>query len=95
MKNKTKEVSHTERYLRERQLLAEHLPFSASTLWRMVRKGTFPPPVKLGPSITAWRMSQVTDWLNQPPTVPNQQSPTRSLARHRATQKAANGTPSP
>ena len=40
------------------------LPFSASTLWRRVADGTFPPPVKLGSSkITAWRVSDVRAWL--------------------------------
>lgn len=50
-------------FIRERQLLELYLPFSASTLWRKVRSGTFPRPVKLGPAITAWRVSDVTSWL--------------------------------
>ena len=54
-----------EQYVRERQLLGHYLPFSASTLWRKVRAGTFPSPVKLGPAITAWRSSDVASWLNQ------------------------------
>lgn len=53
-----------ERYLREKQLLDQYLPFSGSTLWRKVRKGTFPAPVKLGPAITAWREREVAGWLN-------------------------------
>jgi prophage regulatory protein len=53
-----------ERYLREKQLLERYLPFSASTLWRKVRSGTFPAPVKLGPAITAWREREVASWLN-------------------------------
>lgn len=39
------------------------LPFSASTLWRKVRDGTFPAPVKLGPKTTVWRVSEVRKWL--------------------------------
>lgn len=54
-----------ERYLREKQLLKEYLPFSGSTLWRKVRSGTFPAPVKLGPAITAWREREVASWLNE------------------------------
>jgi predicted DNA-binding transcriptional regulator AlpA len=94
MKTQTKDRNPTECYLRERQLLEEYLPFSASTLWRMVRKGTFPPPVRLGPAITAWRMSQVSDWLNHPPAVPGQPSPTRSLARYRSRRKNRSEKPS-
>jgi predicted DNA-binding transcriptional regulator AlpA len=54
-----------ERYLREKQLLEHYLPFSGSTLWRKVRTGTFPAPVKLGPAITAWREREVASWLNE------------------------------
>lgn len=51
------------RFVREKQLLAEELPFSASTLWRKVREGSFPAPIKLGPNITAWRVSDIQKWL--------------------------------
>ena len=54
-----------ERYLREKQLLEHYLPFSGSTLWRKVRTGDFPAPVKLGPAITAWRERDVASWLNE------------------------------
>ena len=39
------------------------LPFSAATLWRKVRDGEFPAPVKLGPAISAWRVGDVRQWL--------------------------------
>ena len=39
------------------------LPFSAPTLWRKVREGTFPPPVKLGPRMTAWRVGDIRAWM--------------------------------
>ena len=39
------------------------LPFSAATLWRYVKNGTFPAPVKLGAKTTAWRVSDVRAWL--------------------------------
>lgn len=39
------------------------LPFSGPTLWRKVREGTFPRPVKLGPRVTAWSVGQVRAWL--------------------------------
>jgi prophage regulatory protein len=58
-------ITGVERYFREKQLLESFLPFSASTLWRKVRAGTFPAPVKLGPAITAWREQDVVDWLNR------------------------------
>lgn len=40
------------------------LPFSASTLWRRVRAGTFPAPVKLSDRITAWKAEDIRKWLD-------------------------------
>jgi prophage regulatory protein len=40
-------------YVRQSQLIPAIFPFSPATLWRKVKAGTFPQPVKLGPRITA------------------------------------------
>lgn len=50
-------------FVRQAQLLASVLPFSASTLWRRVRDRSFPAPVKLSAGITAWRAEEVRDWI--------------------------------
>ena len=39
------------------------LPFSASTLWRRVRNGTFPAPLRLSERVTAWRAEDVRAWI--------------------------------
>ena len=65
MQAKDKDDVEVERYLREKQLLEHYLPFSGSTLWRKVRAGDFPAPVKLGPAITAWREREVASWLKK------------------------------
>ncbi|WP_394791516.1 helix-turn-helix transcriptional regulator [Rhodoferax sp.] len=39
------------------------LPFSAATLWRMVRAGTFPAPHKLSQRVTAWTVGDVRGWI--------------------------------
>ena len=39
------------------------LGFSATTLWRRVKKGTFPQPVKLSERVTAWRAEDVHAWM--------------------------------
>lgn len=54
----------TNSYLRQAQLIPNLLPFSQATLWRKVKDGTFPAPVKLSIRITAWRKSDVDDWLD-------------------------------
>ncbi|HEY1979306.1 MAG TPA: AlpA family phage regulatory protein [Xanthobacteraceae bacterium] len=46
-------------YLRQSQLIPAIFPFSSATLWRKVKAGTFPKPVKLGTRITAWRVEDI------------------------------------
>jgi len=54
-------------YVRQAQLLAGGVPFSAATLWRKVKAQTFPAPVKLSAGVTAWRVDDVRAWMeNQP-----------------------------
>lgn len=48
--------------VRERQLIPV-LPFTSPTLWRRVRSGDFPQPVRLPGRITAWRWGDVRQWL--------------------------------
>ena len=39
------------------------LPFSAPTLWRKVKAGTFPKPVKLSERVTAWKVGDIRAWM--------------------------------
>jgi prophage regulatory protein len=57
-------------YLRQSQLIPGILPFSSATLWRMVKKGTFPVPVKISPRCTAWRSEDVAAWMQARDTQP-------------------------
>ena len=58
-------------YVREAQLVQSPtrpdstapLPFSAPTLWRKVKAGTFPKPTKLSERVTAWKVGTVRAWL--------------------------------
>ena len=58
-------------YIREAQLVpspkrpgvAVPLPFSAPTLWRKVRDGTFCKPYRLSKRVTAWKVGEVRQWL--------------------------------
>lgn len=40
------------------------IPLSDSTIWRRVRQGTFPAPVKLSERVTAWRAESIRQWLD-------------------------------
>lgn len=48
------------------------LPFSAPTLWRKVRAGTFPKPCKLSERVTAWRVGDVRAWLQNASSINGQ-----------------------
>ena len=58
-------------FLREHQIIGNRqsstfqplVPIDHSTLWRWVRDGHFPKPIKLGPHTTAWPVQTVMDWI--------------------------------
>ena len=58
-------------YIRESQLVQSPkrpdspapLPFSAPTLWRKVKAGTFPKPIKLSERVTAFKVGEVRAWM--------------------------------
>ncbi len=41
------------------------LAISAPTLWRWVKAGHFPKPVKLSPAVTAWKVGDVRRFMAQ------------------------------
>lgn len=54
------------RYVRLKNIVGDQkngtpglLPIAASTWWAGVKSGRYPPPVKLGPRITAWNIDDV------------------------------------
>lgn len=54
-------------FIRQKQLLLSGLtPFSASTLWRKVKCGQFPAPIKISEQITAFRLGDIRQWLEDP-----------------------------
>jgi prophage regulatory protein len=55
--------SRVGRLIRKTDVLAR-VPFSDTTLWRAVRAGRFPAPVKIGSHAVAWRERDVIRWIN-------------------------------
>lgn len=49
-------------FIRQKQLAAI-IPFSRTTLWRKVRDGEFPAPIRLSAGITAWKVELVRAWI--------------------------------
>lgn len=40
-------------------VILAHIPVSKSTWWAGCRTGRYPPPVKLGENVTAWRAEDI------------------------------------
>ena len=38
---------------------------SRTTLWRLRRTGTFPPPIQLSPGLIGWRRSDIDTWFEE------------------------------
>lgn len=39
------------------------IPVSPATLWRWVKAGKFPEPIRLSDRVTAWEASKVNAWI--------------------------------
>lgn len=50
--------------------LLQRVPLRRQTVWRMVREGRFPPPIRLTASRLGWRWSTVLAWLSERETHP-------------------------
>lgn len=50
-------------FLRQSEIIPKPIPISPATLWRKVKDGTFPAPIKLSERITAWRAEDIHDWI--------------------------------
>jgi predicted DNA-binding transcriptional regulator AlpA len=44
--------------------LAPRLGISKNTIWRLVREGKFPKPIKLSEKVTVWKACDVLAWLD-------------------------------
>lgn len=60
-------------YIRQATLI-QIVPFSAATLWRKVKCGDFPAPVKLSGRVTAWRVGDIREWMQSVVSEANSQN---------------------
>ena len=37
-----------------------------ATIYKKVKEGSFPPPIRLGARSVGWRLSDIDDWLQDP-----------------------------
>lgn len=52
-------------YVRMAQIAGTIVPVHAATIWRWVRSGKFPQPVKLSERVTAFRAEEIRAWLDE------------------------------
>jgi prophage regulatory protein len=52
-------------FIRVRKVL-ELTQIGRTTLWRLVREGKFPKPVRIGPNSVAWRELDYESWAENP-----------------------------
>ena len=52
-----------ERLLRLPEVL-ERVPFGKTTLYRLMREGSFPKNIQLGSNMVAWVASEIEEWIN-------------------------------
>lgn len=74
-------------YFRQSQLIPGIIPISSATLWRMVKKGTFPAPIKLSQRVTAWRVADVAAWMQARDTGPATREEPRADVKQKALAK--------
>jgi predicted DNA-binding transcriptional regulator AlpA len=61
-KNKEKVTLAKGGLVRQADLIPHIIPLSSSTLWRMVRAGTFPKPRTISPGCIAWLNDEIEQW---------------------------------
>ena len=57
-----------DKFLRRREV-EEITGLSRSTIYRMVKTGQFPQPVRIRPKAVRWRLSDILAWMESMPSV--------------------------
>jgi prophage regulatory protein len=52
----------TDRLIRLKEL-TRIIGYSATSIWRRCKDGSFPLAVRIGPAAVAWRWSEVEEWI--------------------------------
>lgn len=58
-------MSKLDRFMREKDVL-EATSLSRTTLWRVMKIGRFPKPIRISPGRVGWRESSIASWQQDP-----------------------------
>ena len=53
--------------LLRRTEVERRIGLSRATIYRQMRQGTFPEPIKVGPNAVRWPESEIEEWISQCP----------------------------
>ena len=45
------------------------LPFSSATIWRLLKRGSFPQPFRISPQCLVWDSDDIDKWIDEQKTV--------------------------
>jgi predicted DNA-binding transcriptional regulator AlpA len=63
MSKNTTTTAPTTRYYRMKHILSDILPVNESTIYRWIKDGKFPKPMKLADKVTVWNAQEVDAWV--------------------------------
>jgi len=63
MKTQPIAADHVATVLLRKPSVLARVPFSDTTLWRHVKDGTFPAPIKISKNAVAWREADIEAWI--------------------------------
>ena len=50
-----------------RQQVEKIVGIKRSTIYKLMRQGSFPEPIRIGPGSVRWHKSELEDWINTQP----------------------------
>lgn len=50
-----------------RSQFKEAIPLGDTTIWKMVKDGRFPQPLRVSPSLRLWRAEDIREWMRVGP----------------------------
>lgn len=65
-------MSEREKIVRAHEL-QEWIGLSRTTVWRLIKLGDFPAPIRLHGAAVAWRECDINEWLNTRPLATEQE----------------------
>ena len=60
-----------------RPQVEQRVQLTCSTIYRLMREGRFPLPIKVGPQAVRWRSDELADWIEARPRATGEIAPAK------------------